>query len=142
MPRARPATDPVIPGETANPITEDTAGADLAAPDAFQAIATGGDADLSEGLDENSTLRALVASQARHMEAMRVQMEQQAAAISNLARNQAGPASQVATEDALPDMADVDLEKYYAGNNTTPILTKQGWLTHPRQGWIPNAPKL
>lgn len=131
MPRAKTDTAPSVPGETT---TQPTTTEETGASDAFQAQASG-DTGGDQGLSETEALRLQVERLLKNQEA-------QNEVIANLVRAQASPATQVAAENSLPDVSDVDLDKFYAGNNTSPILTKQGWITHPRQGWNPNAPKL
>lgn len=144
MPRAKSNAAPSVPGETPTlTTTEAQTGEQIGAVagDAFQARSTKLDDDTAgadtTGEDQrDAQIAALQAQIAAQNEAM-ANMQ---AIVANLARG-AAPA-QAATEDALPDLSDIDVRAYYAGDSTTPVLTKQGWLTHPKAGRIANAPAL
>lgn len=66
-------------------------------------------------------LQAALASQAEQMAAMMAMMQ-------NLQANQRVIPAQ-AQADALPDMAEIDLEEINRGS--TPVLTRQGWIVPP-----------
>lgn len=100
------------------------------------AVQTPGDTPTPAPADTSATsapgstveeLQAQLAAQQQQMAAMMAMMQ-------NLQANQRVIPAQ-AQADALPDMADLDLDEINRGS--TPVLTRQGWIVPPNHGADP-----